>query len=51
MNLFSFYLLKSLSTSYSYFIHVCLYTKNSKKARTAMKVNAIRDTGESLKWD
>ncbi len=41
------YLLKSLSTSYSYFIHVSLYTKNSRKARAAMRVNAIRDTGES----
>lgn len=40
----SLYLLKSLSTSYSYLIHVFLYTKNSRKARTAMRVNAIRDT-------
>lgn len=45
----SSYLLKSLSTSYSYFIHVSLYTKNSRKARTAMRVNAIRDTEESIK--
>lgn len=37
---------KSLSTSYSYFIHVSLYTKNSRKARSAMALNAIRDTAD-----
>lgn len=46
--LFSSYLLKSLSTSYSYFIHVSLYTKNSRKASAAMRVNAIRDTRERV---
>lgn len=40
------YLEKSLSTSYSYFIHVSLYTKNSRKARSAMALNAIRDTAD-----
>lgn len=42
------YLVKSLSTSYSYLIHVLLYTKNSRKARTAMRVNAITDTRENM---
>lgn len=40
----SMYLEKSLSTSYSYFIQVSRYTKNSKKASSAMAVNAIKDT-------
>lgn len=40
------YLEKSLSTSYSYFIHVSLYTKNSRKARSAMALKAIRDTAD-----
>lgn len=40
------YLEKSLSTSYSYFIHVSLYTKNSRKARSAMALNAMRDTAD-----
>lgn len=40
--------MKSLSTSYSYLIHVLLYTKNSRKARTAMRVNAISDTREDI---
>lgn len=43
------YLPKSLSTSYSYFIHVSLYTKNSRKASIAMRENAIRDTEGSMK--
>lgn len=43
------YLSKSLSTSYSYFIHVSLYTKNSRKASIAMRENAIRDTEGSTK--
>lgn len=40
------YLEKSLSTSYSYFIHVSLYTKNSRKARSAMALKAMRDTAD-----
>lgn len=40
------YLEKSLSTSYSYFIHVSLYTKNSRKAKSAMALKAIRDTAD-----
>ncbi len=48
MHCCSSHLLKSLSTSYSYFIHVSLYTKNSRKARIAMRVKAISDTGEKF---
>jgi len=38
------YLVKSLSTSYSYFIHVSRYTVNSIIVRKAIVVNAIRET-------
>lgn len=38
------YLVKSLSTSYSYFIQVSLYTINSITVKTAMVVKAIRET-------
>lgn len=38
------YLEKSLSTSYSYFIHVSRYTKNSKKAKSAIAVKAKTET-------
>lgn len=48
MHFSSSYLVKSLSTSYSYLIHVLLYTKNSRKARIAMRLNAIRDTRENI---
>lgn len=43
------HLVKSLSTSYSYFIHVSRYTKNSKKAKSAMAVKANTDTEKEKK--
>ncbi len=42
------HLVKSLSTSYSYFIHVSRYTKNSKKAKSAMAMKANTDTEEEI---
>lgn len=43
------YLEKSLSTSYSYFIHVSWYTENSIMVNKAIVVNAIRETEKSKK--
>lgn len=43
------YLEKSLSTSYSYFIHVSWYTENSIMVNKAIVVNAIRETEKSNK--
>lgn len=43
------YLEKSLSTSYSYFIHVSWYTENSIIVNKAIVVNAIRETETNKK--
>ena len=43
------YLEKSLSTSYSYFIHVSWYTENSIIVNKAIVVNAIRETEKPTK--